>query len=73
MRKATAPVRNYTVDYGLKACNTSDKEPADFLQVTRECHSDPALAGEESQINLGSILPIEIGRRCFAPLNMTAP
>ncbi|PYL61078.1 MAG: hypothetical protein DMF24_08405 [Verrucomicrobia bacterium] len=36
MRKVTAPVRNYTVDYRLEACNTSDKRVIRVLKMSNE-------------------------------------
>jgi hypothetical protein len=36
------------------------------LQAASQCHSDPAVAGEDSQINFGSIRPRGKGQRCFA-------
>ena len=36
------------------------------LQSVPQCHSDPAVAGEESQINFAPILSRESGQRCFA-------
>src|SRR5437899_13042423 len=35
------------------------------------CHSNPAVAGEESLIISGGRLPQADCQRCFAPLNMT--
>jgi polyisoprenoid-binding protein YceI len=42
------------------------------LEAFVPCHSDPAVAGEESLICFGLLSSNRKGQRCFASLNMTA-
>ena len=41
-------------------------------KLAHKCHSDPAVAGEESRINVRAIFPKANEQRCFASLLMTS-